>query len=327
MTYHQPDTRWHHFSINDFDAYVTALVVKGRFHPCVPEDVTEAYNIAEHMMAHAWYHYPLYHEALSKVLRIIEMAVKLRCRQLQIALSRKVTKKGRETEEKRPLKQLMDDLVKAEPEKALASQFEVARSLRNLLMHPDSHTYSGAMSIRFIMQSVTLLNTLFLPPALVAGLQQHLDTVKKQIECFHIRQLVLDEGNGRVLLEDVSIEAAICIGNQWQYLLACHPLINNAAENLQKGSYPKPICYFVADLSVTEDKIEAQILDANQSLSIVHTDHPTNIDTYNSWLQAKEVLPENDRLLLKHYTSHEVGECENEFWYTKLYKVTANVVE
>ncbi|MGI8582549.1 MAG: hypothetical protein ACR2KX_10140, partial [Chitinophagaceae bacterium] len=57
MNYHIPDDRWQNFGFNNFKKYCDKEVVKGRFHPCVPKDITEAFIIAEYIMAHAYYHY------------------------------------------------------------------------------------------------------------------------------------------------------------------------------------------------------------------------------------------------------------------------------
>lgn len=67
----------------------------------------------------------------------------------------------------------------------------------------------------------------------------------------------------------------------------------------------------------------AQILDANQGLSSAPVNHQADLNTYCGWLKAKEVLSENDRLMLQHFTSYKVGEWENEFWYTRLHNVVA----
>ena len=66
------------------------------------------------------------------MLRIIEMAVKRRCQQLNISLEAGTTKNGKTITRKKVLKELMTDIVSIEPGKMLQDQFEAARSLRNL---------------------------------------------------------------------------------------------------------------------------------------------------------------------------------------------------
>lgn len=50
------------------EAYAQNWVVRGYFHAGVPEDVKAAYVTVEYLMALAWYHYPLYDEAMTKLL-------------------------------------------------------------------------------------------------------------------------------------------------------------------------------------------------------------------------------------------------------------------
>ncbi len=87
IPYHTPDHTWTIFSgVTDFESYAEKFVVKGRFQKDVPPEVVEGYTIAEHIMAHAYYHYPAMDEALVKLLRVLEMAVKMRCKALGITL-------------------------------------------------------------------------------------------------------------------------------------------------------------------------------------------------------------------------------------------------
>ena len=66
--WYQPDDRWPALGIGSREDYVAAYVFAGRFHPGVPADVVQAYETVSHLMAQAWYHYPLYDEALAKLL-------------------------------------------------------------------------------------------------------------------------------------------------------------------------------------------------------------------------------------------------------------------
>ncbi|MEQ1747395.1 MAG: hypothetical protein ABMA02_18335, partial [Saprospiraceae bacterium] len=81
MSYHTPDFIWEAFGAPDFESYTHVFVVEGRFHKDVPEAVRESYTVAEHIMAHAYYHYPMYEEGLVKLLRTLEMGVRMRCEQ------------------------------------------------------------------------------------------------------------------------------------------------------------------------------------------------------------------------------------------------------
>lgn len=149
--------------MNDFEDYKKNCVVKGQFHSLVPKDVVEAFEVAEYIMAHAYYHYPLYDEAYSKLLLIVEMAIKLRCKQLGIQIETgKINKKNGQ-----PINKVLDVLIKEmaaiEPTKSIEKGLHWLRERRNSKMHPDGHFYMGSMVSPAMKIGVTILNKIFTP--------------------------------------------------------------------------------------------------------------------------------------------------------------------
>lgn len=160
MSYLTPDPRWTIFSgVTDFESYLDRFVVKGSFHAQVPQDVIDGYIIAEHIMAQAWYHYPMMDEALVKVLRVLEMAVKMRCKKKGIELNYK-DKKG--SSKPKTLCALVDELQKSELSKPNLSTLHRFRYLRNLLMHPKENLLFGVLALNTIRQVLIQINDLFL---------------------------------------------------------------------------------------------------------------------------------------------------------------------
>lgn len=104
-SWYQPDPRWSALGLVTRESYVAHMVEPGAFHADVHEDVVKSYSTAAHLMALAWYHYPMYDEALKKLTGIMEMAVKLRCHQKGITLTVGVNKPRN-----KPLVQLIDEL-------------------------------------------------------------------------------------------------------------------------------------------------------------------------------------------------------------------------
>jgi hypothetical protein len=325
MKYHQPDDRWTLWSLNDFPTYCEQAVVEGRFHPVVPKDVREAFIMAEYMMAHAYYHYPLYHEAFSKVLRIIEMAVKLRCGQLNIPLDH--FHKGRKRMEKKVLKMLMDDLVKAEQAKELELQFTVARNLRNSTMHPERHTYSGAMTKSYIENAVNLLNTLFLPASLFADFSRQLQAVKIEMRPYQKGLFVLETETGRYLVEGLDVEAAVFMNDEWHYLLAGYPIMLNAYENLTQHSYVKPLIFDISKLHVTDEGLHAKGTSTGKILQASATKDAANQESYQQYLSELGQVGERERTMYRHHNSHEVGERKMDFLYRSLWKLTLDAAQ
>jgi hypothetical protein len=312
MRYHIPDKRWESFDILSFEDYQHKAIVEGRFHPLVPNDIVEDFLSAEYMMAHSYYHYPLYHEALSKVLRMIEMGIKFRCRQLQIPLEKQNSSNSRV--EKRPLKQLMDDLVRTEPAKDMAIRFEVSRSLRNSLMHPTQFMFSGAMSKGYIKQSITLLNTLFLPDTLFDVFKNEHNKFQKLIEPFKENVFILTASGKRYLVSRVSCES-VKVGEQWQYLLVAHPVMKYAAGDLTKYCNSELFSFVVLEAVMINKSLEFACLNAEEKITIQPTNHRQNLKLYEEYKAVIASLSDIHRQMYFHHIDHQVGEITNNFLY------------
>lgn len=48
----------------------------------VPEDIVKDYEIVEYIMAYTYYYYPMFEEALRKLLTMYEMALKLKYKEV-----------------------------------------------------------------------------------------------------------------------------------------------------------------------------------------------------------------------------------------------------
>lgn len=315
MKYHQPDSRWEIFGLPDFEIYQEKLVVKGLFHPSVPKDIVEAYEVAEYMMAHAYYHYPLYEEAFSKLLRITEMAVKLRCSQLGVELKRPGSSFNKS------FSTLINDLCKVEPDKDIKDGLDRLRRLRNSFMHPDSHTYSGSMAKGAIQSTVTLLNELFIPGQIFSLFVQQEEEIKKEISNYKKGLFVLEDQDKRYLIEGVEINAVILVSDKWIYYLVAHPISLNIAEQMKNHNYLLPILYLVTGLSIDADSIIANEIENNGPIKISISNHPDNLKTYQKFISEKEVVTKNDKDIYEHFMRDKIANNENEFWYEWLWRI------
>ena len=177
--WYQPDPIWTALGITQRETYVQRHVFAGRFHAGVPADVVRAYGTAAHLMAQAWHHYPLYDEAIKKLLFTLEMAIKLRCQQVGIALSVS-TAAGRQRAIR--LQELIDQLAVAEPQKGvlLRERLHFARELRNSFAHPDHYSYGGVMLRHHVLPLLNILNFLFLAEVAVAQAVAHVAQLHEQ---------------------------------------------------------------------------------------------------------------------------------------------------
>lgn len=179
--WYEADHTWAAIGVKDREEYVQCYVFEGCFHAKVPKDVVEAYQTAEHLMALAWYHYPMYDEALKKLLGILEMAVKLKCKQVGIDLEF-VNKRGKTEEHK--LATLIDNVCAQEKEKDLRDQLHLAREMRNYFAHPVRHSFSGGFIQLPFIPLINVLNLLFLDIRIVSAGKNRLKQLKKQYSTF-----------------------------------------------------------------------------------------------------------------------------------------------
>lgn len=321
MEYHQPDDRWELFNINNFEAYNKSLVVKGQFHPKVPKDVADSFVLCEYMMAHAYYHYPLYDEALSKLLRIIEMAVKLRCKELQIPLNYEVfnKKKGETEERKKKLHQLIEDLDSREFQKKIKDALHRYRSLRNMFMHPEQYQYSGIGGKKAIVFGICILNMLFLPEALFVSIEIEVKRLKEFHQQLDSDLYVMTYADQRILIEEIGIMGAVPIENKWKYLLVVNPVLELA--DTDDFSYPVPIILEIDSVSLNNGKLEVKESESERIISFEMTNHPVNITKYHNFLARREALPEHDQWPYEAAIKSDIAVKKDEFWYEWLWKI------
>jgi hypothetical protein len=155
-SWYEPDPTWPALGFVTRESYVGHMVEPGVFHAEVHEDVVKSYRTAAHLMALAWYHYPMYDEALKKLTGIMEMAVKLRCQQKGIALTVGVDKPRN-----KPLVQLIDELCVHPEATDLKERLHWARRIRNFQAHPEHHSFGGIAMSPAIKPLVSILNLLF----------------------------------------------------------------------------------------------------------------------------------------------------------------------
>jgi hypothetical protein len=319
--YHEPDSRWEIFGKDDFDTYNKDYVVKGLFHSNVPKDIVDAYQVAEYMMAHAYYLYPLYDEASSKVLRISEMAVKLRCEELGISLMSTVYNKKLGAYQLKSLGNLMDELCGLEPNKKLEWQFDVSRNLRNSYMHPSRHSFMGGMSLGFIQRGVILFNKLFLPNDLFILLNEKLADVQSKLIPFSNQATILSDQKGYCLIKEIRICAAALVNSQWVYCLTCFPIIKDVKKHIEKHNSPSVLIFHVKDLKFVDGSIKGIQVINGQEVNWALSTEDFNIEVNKSFQNDIDNASESDRGMYLHEYEEEVAKAEYEFWYTWMHRV------
>jgi len=279
MEYFEPDSRWELYQVTSVEEYIEKFVVKGKFNQTVPTDIQEAWQTVEYILAHAYYHWPMYDEGFKKALLIIEMAVKLKAKELEVDLKTKPNKEGKVFDKK--LSWLIKDVFRQEHNKFLKDDIDRARNIRNFLVHPDSNTYLGGMgNIKGnLMLAVNVLNNIF------QSNEQHKVLYEKGIDIadslrgFNNELLVLEYSKPSILIDQVLDFKLV---NNKLYLFL-NPVRNNIKEVLEHhySLYPEIIC--LSEYEINSKEIKG-ISEEGCQVKIYNTSKVENINTHQTYL-------------------------------------------
>lgn len=300
--FHTPDTTWDLWKCDSFEEYLKQYLIRGNFHKGVPKDITDAFNTVEHLIAHAYYYYPMYDEALSKVLRTIEMAVRIKCKEHGIATERK-NKKGNNTPV--PLGQLIDSLTKKEPEKDLNLSLDTFRYLRNSLMHPERNSFMGGMSIAAIIRSVNSLNELFAPTNFFSNRDTLLNSHSAQIEKWKNTPVEVQMDDYYFVAHNIEISDLFPLENRIDVCLYIQPIPELPDYENKEHGYGRSLSWTVSNLEFGTDEIRATNNVDNKTIIISRTKNPEHIQLaklYLEYLQKFYIKPYGRS---DHFVSHE----------------------
>lgn len=161
-TYLAIDDRWEIFGTNSIDEHIHKNVVKGVFDDTIPKEIIGDFKTIEYLQVYAYYHWPMMDEALSKGLRLLEMAIKLKAKELEIPL-----RTSGEKPKDKNFSLLIREVCADEPLIQLRETIHHLRNIRNRTTHRESHYYlggTGDIIKRNLMRLVNLINDLFLDP-------------------------------------------------------------------------------------------------------------------------------------------------------------------
>jgi hypothetical protein len=264
--WYQPDDIWKAVGIQDRDTFVQRCVFAGRFHAQVPEDVVRAYGTASHLMAQAWYHYPLYDEAIAKLLFTVEIAVKQRCQQVGVALT---TSNAVGRTRSIRLQALIDQLLAIEPHKGqfLGQWLHYVRDLRNSFAHPDRYSYGGISLRHHIVPLLNLLNFLFLDETVMEESASYVAALHQQVpSAANLLGVTWQETN--IVLLRAEPQCAIQVDGQWRVIWAFYPLISKLSEALTRHQIQAPIVLTLTNLNVIDSGISGTSLATGQTVKL-----------------------------------------------------------
>lgn len=321
MEYNKPDDTWEIFGYKDYESYINKCVVKGLFHTVVPKDILDSFKVAEYIMASAYYHYQMYDEAASKVMLIIEMAIKIRCENLGISLvdNNRFNRMGLPLEKQ--LHELIRNYNQVEPEKQLMGQLTSARNLRNMKMHPKSHGFSGLLTKGFIVNSVTLINKIFLDKGLLKKFNDQLKVTKARSRKLRKTLCVLEYGELRYLIHTFEITACIQIKKDWVYTLGADPVVLNKTDALKNHSYSPPLIFRIKNIKIEKGILAGYEFGTENKIEIQATENATNITTHKQFLKSIKNASKTDLDIYEDFYKNAIFKERNKFLHEWLCKV------
>lgn len=273
--YHEPAAHWELLGIQNYESYCEQLVVKGNFHPSVPDSIKDAYGVAKYMMAHAYYHYALYDEAISKLLRIIKTAIKLKCNEYGITAAPD-TRHGNADSE---MYGLAIELNKREPNKEITRHLQMLHDVRHVLLQP-TESQNSLRALQSIMQAgVVMINELFMPQELLASYNRHAMALGNYLAPFGNCPMLLDYQDDSLLMEGAMLSEAIYTGNQWIYRMLMFPVDCNKAAGATY--HPAPFSMWLTDIETENDAIIARDAETYQPVIITITNDPDDLERYH----------------------------------------------
>ncbi|QSE99170.1 hypothetical protein [Fulvivirga lutea] len=282
--YETPDSRWSLFNVNSFKEYESKYIIKGKFHGQVPTDVVEAYKSAEHIMAQAYYHYPLLDEAANKLLRIMEMAVKMRCLEIDIELKFKVKDKK---EKKKDLNRLINDLDKKEVFKNPGRHLHVARGLRNYSMHPEKNSLHGTLSLNIYEQMVNLLNELFLPDSYFKEKSELLQSLEVKTNELKNGLFVLNINNKSFLIQGAKPVSVDKVNGNWVSFWVAHPIFKEFKKLVEGKVLDPPFFFALKEVDfINSFQLVGKLLNET-SMSICRSNNQTDNSIYEKFLNEQ----------------------------------------
>lgn len=252
MKWYKPDTRWEIWDITSKEQFAEKFVVEGKFHSQVPKDIAEAFETVTYLMAHAYFYYPIYDDAMNKALLIMEMAVKLKAEQLNIDLKTPPNKKRVVYDKK--LFQIIDEVCEHSHLSFLKPEFLRVKKIRNSRMHPKKHTVMGAMGFTNgnAMLFINLINKLFLQKETLLSIAEKEQELRNQIQRFRDGKFILHFENKSILVWKI-YDIKYFKNQERDFYCIYIGYVNTQLENEVKNHQTNPLVIILTEFHIYEE--------------------------------------------------------------------------
>lgn len=271
--YLKPDPRWGIWGCNSFQSFSEKFIIKGKFHSKVPEDIKKSYEIAERIMAYSYYCYELYDEAFSKITRIFEMAISLRCEQLDIKFKSKQPK----------LSEKIEKLKVSYPGKDLVFEWDKFKELRNYFAHPKRHSFGGPINkFGAFEHSINVINRIFKEAEFFKEIDNQLLPLLEHTKRFHKGLFVLEADQNYLVYQTRPYLLANRNNEQiilWKFV----PVLIKFPQGPEGLSQFKPIIIWLKSIKITDDEVSGINHETGDKIILRPTISSENLEKYNSF--------------------------------------------
>lgn len=316
--WYTPDEIWSVlYNVKTKEEFAQNWVVKGRFHTAVPEDILKSYKTVEYLMAHAWFHWPMFDEALRKLLGMVEMAVKFRCKTMGIDLTfQRIDKNGKGKIEDKSQAILIDQLCKKETKKGLKKWLHDVRWLRNYFAHPKEHSFMGGIAVAKIKNIVNLINLIFLDEAEFVAANEQKGHFEAACAAFKQGLFVLEYNQLRILVTEMKVLESFKVNGNWVALCFFLPVLVDIPENLPNHRFAPPPIIALQQPIVKDGILEANDLETGSTVKIFATTHPDNQKALNQHQQDWDQLSQHEQASYNSHLNNACGCKIRDFMYT-----------
>lgn len=229
----------------------------------------------------------MFDEAMSKMLLIMEMAIKLKAETLNIPL-----KKGKR--DKR-LAEIINEVFENKEMVFLKPDFDRAREFRNMKMHPKKHQFMGVMGFTNdnARLFVNIINLLFLDTKDLEKIISKTDQLHNDLKPFQNGLHVLQFQGQKILIDGFHTFKYREFENNKMLLIYVNPIIKNVHEQFLKRKYPEPLIIAFSEFIIKEDSIEGLDLERN-AMKIYIDNKEQNLKTYYDYIMALSDISETD---------------------------------
>lgn len=309
---YQPSPIWKSFGAHSHEEFENKFVLKSRFHSGVHKEVVAAYDTIESLLHYAYYEYKFLDVALTQLMGLFEMAVKLRCEEIEIALD---YQDRRDHLRKKNLNRLIDELVNETLTEEFHSLMHNVRKMRNYSAHPERNDTLGTLTLRPMLVIINLINQLFLSQEHHLENKKELDDIRKQISFKKKELFKLQTERGLILVYSPKLVDTFKVAESWIRVIYFEAVLENTKEQLSNHRYGNSIIRFFKDVSINDNGITAFDMDSNEALVIERTLKPKNIEYFNEHINELAELDLIDLHTYKHSKSNDIDVATQKFIY------------